>query len=313
MKPFTSEARVQLGEQAEAREARDLPVPMVKAATSAVRHIIWESAIRAQNLALIWAACVCALLLIGIGVPWIGVAALGLGTVTYGGLVVRDSLDTRFLCQIFELPDGKEDGASAKPQSEEVGALELKAMDPGLKRTYLAVMKQRGELASLLRAASPKLRSMFPGGREVGESLVEHARSLVRRGMRLRRYMQGTKTEDLRFLANGAEARGMMTDDKLAAKTFMLVARSRQQQIETHKEVEGLYERALAQLLLIEATFARAIAVIVKINATDDEGSPRMGTVVSAALDGLIGDLSIVEQSLHEVETELPRGLLLHS
>ena len=175
------------------------------------------------------------------------------------------------------------------------------ALSEPLREAYRGVVARKCEMQTLLANGPAVLKASLRDGNAVCESLLENAQRLARRGQRLHAYLRHTDLQQLTTLACDAARLVELTSDSIAESTFEKVMRSRQRHLETHIEVEGFYDRVIAQLILIETTLACAIAKIVKISAANDEESSMTAYLLNEELEVLMTDVRTTESSLEEV------------
>lgn len=282
-------------------ESTSLSVPVHKATGASVRRILLASATRARNLAMLGAATTSAMVLVALGVGWIGGAAFAIGAVAYASLICRDSLNDRFLSTLFYLREESEGDRIAALADGGSPRFDVSSLDASLSEAYRGVVARKCEMEALLANGPAVLRASLRDGNAVCDSLLENAQRLARRGQRLHAYLKHTDFTQLTALTCEAARRVESTNDSIAASTFEKVMRSHQRHLATHAEVEGFYDRVIAQLVLIETTLACAIAKIVKISAVNDEESSMTAYLVNEELEVLISDIRTTEISLEEV------------
>jgi hypothetical protein len=239
------------------------------------------------------------LVILGLSLSGSALGVLGFGTMLYACLVVRDAVSPKFLAQLMKFEDEPESETQAL--SEANGPLLLDGLDEKMRGAYRGVLRRRTQLRERLEACPRDLQASLPDGNAICATALAHAKRLVLRGQKLFAYLESTRISDLRQGVSLVTAQGESSNDFMAAKILQQVATARQQHLKTHLEVEGLYERVLAQLLLIETMLAGTVARIVKIMATDDEQSSMTVHLVSEELETLLSDVEILESSLDEV------------
>lgn len=278
-----------------------MPEPLREATNVTVRRVLCASAIRGRNLSVLAAAGVSAMILAGLGLNWVSLIVLGVGMAGYAALIGSDAVDEKFLCQLLSIGEpAPGDGQSGDPYGDDV-PLNLSLIDDELCDAYKALLQRRNELQELLGAGPVVLRASISEGERICDSLLANARRLVWRGQRLHSYLSLTELDCICDSACEAVLEAIATDDRVAATTYQQVVIGKQRHMETHIQVEGLYDRVLAQLALIETTLAGAVAKIVKITATDDEESSLTASLVHEELELLMTDVRILETSLEEV------------
>jgi hypothetical protein len=245
-----------------------------------------------------------ALVMLGLGMPWSALGVLGFGSMLYACVVIRDAVSPKFLAQLLTSPE-EEPKAETRALSEACQATLLHGdVDEKMQVACRRVLSRCTQLQERLEACPSELRASLPEGSAICATVLAHAERLVLRGQRLYAYLESTRLSELRQGVSLVTEQGESSNDLMAAKILKQVATARQQHIKTHLEVEGLYERVLAQLLLIETTLAGTIARIVRIMATDDEQSSMTVHLVNEELETLLSDVEILESSLAEVSLQ---------
>jgi hypothetical protein len=253
-----------------------------------------------------------ALILTGLGFGWLGLALASLGTLTYARLVCGDTINEDFLKTVFDVGGKRVGGGEKEKDNTDDVILRIDEYDVDLRNAYLSILLRRSQLEALLRDGPSVLQATMPQGSTICDELMRHARSLIRRGQRLRSYLRLIQLSDLSERACEAVLLKEATSDAVAERTYQQIVAAQQAHMETHIEVQGLYDRVLAQLALIETTLASVSAKIVKITATDDEESTSTAILVNEQLEVLISDVGIVETSLDDLFFEQPGVALAH-
>ncbi len=265
-----------------------------------VRSIVFASATRGRNLSVIGSVGVLAVVMLGLGLPWSALGVLGFGTMLYSCLVTRDAVSPKFLAQLLSSEEGPVVETGALSEASQARLL-VDGLEERMRVVYRGVLDRQTELQEQLSACPSGLQASLPKCDTICDTVLAHAERLVLRGQRLYTYLESTELSSLRQGFSLVNEQVQSSSDVTAAKILKQVATARQQHIETHVEVEGLYERVLAQLLLIETILAGTIARIVKVMATDDEQSSMTVELVTDELEILLSDVEILESSLDEV------------
>lgn len=281
----------------------ELSVSNRSLATNAhVRSVLLASSTRGRNLSVMASIGALAMVMLGLGMSGSALGVLGFGSMLYACLVVRDAVSPKFLAQLMSLEE--EPRAEIRALSDTSAPLLLDGLDEKMRGAYRSVLRRRTQLRERLEACPSDLQASLPEGNAICATVLAHAKRLVLRGQRLYAYLESTKPSDLRQGVSLVTEQGESSNDFMAAKILKQVAKARQQHLKTHLEVEGLYERVLAQLLLIETILAGTIARIVKIMATDDEQSSMTVHLVTEELETLLSDVEILESSLDDVSLQ---------
>lgn len=267
-----------------------------------VRRVFLAAMTRVRNLSVVAGMGATALVMMALGMSWSGLGVLGFGTMLYAGLVTRDAVSEKFLSQFLSLEEDEEQESETEALSDcSQATLPLYGLDENMRVAYLGVLSRRAQLQEQISACPSALQASLSGSNETCATLLAHAKRLVSRGQRLHAYLEFTRLHDLLKSVPLLERQGESSKDRVAPKLYKQVITARQRHIDTHIEVEGLYDRVLAQLLLIETTLAGTIALLVKIIATDDEQSAMTAHYVTEELETLLSDVEIFESSLDEV------------
>jgi hypothetical protein len=261
---------------------------------------------RTRNLFIIGTACITALILVGLGLSLLGLGALALGALAYTTRIARDSVDKDYLKEVFAIGETGQSGDDVQDSEDDEDEpreppMNLDMVDPRLRKAFDAVMSRRCELRDLLGAGPPMLKASLSETNRICDNILGNARRLVVRGQRLNDYLRNTSIDELSSNACEAVLQVELTNDLSAARTYRQIAAAKQVHIETHIELEGLYDGVLAQLLLIETTLAGAVAKLVKITSVEDAEPSLTASLVREELEQLMSDVLILETSIEEV------------
>lgn len=289
--------------QLEHREPTAL-LPGTRATDSHVRKVLHAAATRTRNLSVITFVGTSALALLAVGMTWSGLAMIGFGTLLYSSLIARDAVSENFLATLFSFHDDAEEDMEVLSEEPDPAAPSLGGLEANLRAAYWDLLVRRSELQERINTGPAILRASFPEANQICDTLLAQAHRLVARGQRLHTYLKSTKLTDLSDSVSMGGLLAAAATDHVAAGIYRQVVSRRELHIETHVEVEGLYDRVLAQLMLIETTLAGAIARLVRISAANDEGNSITVSLISRQLEGLVKDVECLEQSLDEVSQD---------
>lgn len=273
--------------------------PGANADNSHVREVLIAAATRTRNLSVATLVGTSALAFLAFSMTWSGLGVLAFGTMLYGSLVARDSVSESFLTEVFSFHQDSDDDTKVSSVDPPVASLE--GLEGDLLTAYQGVLLRRRQLQERIDAGPAILKASVPEVNQICDTLLINAQRLVLRGQRLHAYLQSNKLTDLSDSAAMVAMLGTDSTDCVAAGIYRQIVSGKRRQIATHVEVEGLYERVLAQLMLIETTLAGAIASFVKITAADDEESSFTAYLITKQLEVLVCDVACLEQSLDEV------------
>lgn len=285
---------------------RDQPAlqPGAPANDSHVRQVLLAAATRMRNLGIMTLVGACTLLMLGLGMTWSSIGVFGFGTLLYGSLIGRDALNEKFVAQLYSICDYPEDGIEVISEEPDPATPSLRKLEGDLRDAYWGVLIRRSQLQDRINTGPEILQASLPEANRICDTLVAQAQRLVARGQRLHEYLKSTQLAELSDKAAMVGLLSSASTDVVAAKIYRQVVRGKQRHIETHLEVEGLYDRVLAQLMLIETTLAGSIARLVKITAADDEETSLTASLITQQLEVLVSDVKFLEQSLDELSEE---------
>jgi hypothetical protein len=250
-------------------------------------HPVRAALLRRTRVALL---AVTAVVMVGAGIaglPVLAGAALGVGALSYSGLVLRDVLRpdlTRFLYG----PLGPPLRPEVKPG--ELGPEEIHA-------TYVEILRAHEDIRVAL-ARSPGILEPLRDAYERLSELVQAAGRVARRGNAIQAYLRRICPEGLEADAARLETQMGETGDAEAAAAFRQAARARRHQLELYHQIEGLYDRVKARLALVASFLGAVGALVVKLHVLDVEQVEAAGSSISDHLDLLRSDLELLESSL---------------
>jgi hypothetical protein len=292
-----------------AEKERSALQPGALANDSHVRQVLLAAATRVRNLSAITLVGASALVMLGMGLTGSSIAVFGFGTLLYGSLVGRDALSENFVAQLYSICDDPEDNIDVISEEPDPASPSLRKLEGDLRDAYWGVLIRRSQLQQRINTGPAILQASLPEANRICDTLLAHAQRLVLRGQRLHAYLKSIKLSELADSAAMVELLSAGSTDEIAARTYRKVVRGRERHIETHVEVEGLYSRVLAQLMLIETTLAGSIARLVKITAADDEENSLTASLITQQLEVLVSDVKFLEQSLDELSEEDSMGI----
>ena len=271
---------------------------------SHVRQVVLAAATRMRNVSVLMLAGASALVMLALGMTWSGLGTLGFGTLLYGSLMGRDAVSQKFVGQLFSLSGDEEEDIDVISEEPNPATPSMEGLESELRNAYWGVLLRRSQLQERINTGPAILQASLPEANRICDALLTHAQRLIARGRRLRSYLKSTQLDDLSDSLSMVALQSAASTDLVASRIYRQVLNGRQRHIATHLEVEGLYDRVLAQLMLIETTLAGVIARLVKITAADDEETPLTASLITKQLEVLVTDVKFLEESLDEISQD---------
>ncbi len=203
---------------------------------------------RPRNVGVTLFALVGGLVLAGTGAPAVAIGLAVTGLIAHAGLAAVDLSRT----------DGNRPKLLPAPASHLIVA-------PELRELYDRIVLKDGQVRRLL----PRDCDLARRSRE----LVRQAGLAARRANAVHAYLQGERQVMLEAEATELEARAKRVSDPSAASAFTEAAVVKLQQLDTRAEIQGMFDRTVARLALVEVSLDAMRAKLVKLDAVTSEGA----------------------------------------
>lgn len=270
-----------------------------------MRKLVCASAVRPRNRAMLFAASLAGLLAMVTGHLWIGIAVATCGVFTYGALVFHDVFDPQLIRQVHDLGDAADMSRrlSLPPIKGTVaGEFVVDAIaNDELRKLYTQILQAheavRLGIAEIDEQTRPSLRDAYRCCTEMREL----AGPLVARGIELSTYLAKTTQDRIESEIHGLECEAQHARDSAAKLMLESAAKSKLELLETYMEVEDVYERIKAELLVIKVSLEAIYGRLVKLNSSEYQGAEDPATVLADLRMSLCSDFDDLELGVGEL------------
>ncbi len=269
-----------------------------------IQKLLLAAAVKPLSLGVLAAAIAAAAVLSGMQVASaMGIAVLLLGVLAYAGLVAMDLQSQRFVDETLQ--GAKEARRMRIELSEEDGFVRperIKVAD--LRANYENIVRNFSEVKWAFEAGNPSLQASLRESVERCLDLCKEAGKTAQRGVQLRDYLDSQSPIIIEQEAQKLEKQAQTTGDAGARTNYQQAAEAKRQQLQTYRQIEGLYDRVNAQLSVIETTLETVNAKMVKLRATDASEAVAINESISSHIESVRSDIHILESSVEEAMQE---------
>jgi len=269
-----------------------------------LKRVVLASAASPVNLGVLGVAVAVglALAVMGVGGAGVGAAVLTLGVLAYGALMALDLTSPKFVAKVA--------GGGPRVRVAEIEKVEPQVMldqirPQELRAIYQMILTNYQRTLAAFQSSSESLKESLSDSLTRCGQLVNEAGRTAIKGNALRNYLELQTAQSIEAEAESLEESARQAKDDKAAETYQKAAASAREQLATHRQIEGLYDRVKAQLAAIETSTDGVYAKIVKLQATDLQEAILVNQSISEHLDALSSDMHILESVVEETIQEI--------
>ena len=124
------------------------------------------------------------------------------------------------------------------------------------------------------------------------------------RGDTISGYLSSERPENIEAEANRLAALAAATGDAKARESFLVATESKKKQLETYRQLVGLYDQVHAQLKVIDTSLDGLSAKIVKLRATDVQEAVSINESISTHVETVSADIAALEDNVEATMQE---------
>jgi hypothetical protein len=251
------------------------------------RKAIWNSATSTLNLVVVGSAALGATLLQSLPV-------LAIGGVTYLALIAWDLASREHWRRTIK-------GEPSEPEKLPSPSL---LSDPTCKKALQQLLAAKKELSQMLARNTDQVNRYLSLSLGSLSELEDRAARLINRGEDLCRYLSTVNPQSVEAEIRRLEQQIKQTSDDDARAQFQSARQTREQQLETIRELVSARDRVYAHLSQIIAMYEGLPSRIVHMRALDAQAVDVVSGDVNQELDRINREIGAFEETLKDVRVE---------